>query len=122
MRKYLLIFLIVLLPLRGWAVDGMALEMGLTETAVSGVAHPEAGQSLHADCPMLSQATPVQDPFAPYANDHQGCQSCELCMPLAALEPQTSLLVSSPPNGVPATPAPAFASAVTARLCKPPIS
>jgi hypothetical protein len=41
---------------------------------------------------------------------------------LATLEVHATIIAANHPNAVPATPAPTFASAETARLSKPPIS
>jgi hypothetical protein len=117
-----MLFLILLLPLRGWAVDGMALHLGFAGSEVTVEALQRSSLAMPDDCPMLSHDTHSQTSPSSAANDHNGCQLCELCMPLAALESQNTIVVASHPNAVPATPAPTFASAETARLSKPPIS
>ena len=71
MRRFLLILLILLLPLRGWAVESMS---------VPSSAMPE-------DCPMMAPAADADDgqQGAHHAVQKSscGCQSCHLCMPLA---------------------------------------
>jgi hypothetical protein len=57
-----------------------------------------------------------------HAPVHKGCQSCQLCMPLAALDSPVVLAIAANPQVLPLTRSSRFASADPARDAKPPIS
>jgi hypothetical protein len=133
MSRLFILFLIALLPLRGWSVERMAIDVhGMPVAAQSqGV---ELGMSaecalhmqsaLQADLPMDASADSAQaaSHSADHKPDHKGCQSCQLCMPLLALETAVSLLLASPPQQLPRAHSSRFVSADCARNAKPPIS
>ena len=114
MSRLFILFLIALLPLRGWTVERMVVQMG--------------GQS--AECAlhmqMAMQAGPQDaaepEPAASQRPDHQGCQSCQLCMPLAALATPMLVLTAAAAQAQPLPANIRFASADAARYTKPPIS
>lgn len=113
-RLFILV-LIVLLPLRAWSVERMAVHMAAGEVAV--VAGEPAAAML-ADCPM--HMTAADNSTEPQAD--RGCQSCQLCM---SLSPATLPLIKAPglrPLVAASPHADRYASAELARLVKPPIS
>ncbi len=119
MARLFILFLIALLPLRGWTVERMVFQMD------SGAA--TASQSLErampTDCVLHMQAAPADHP-APEASSHgpAGCQNCQLCMPLAALATTVMPALLSIPQAMPQARSSRFASADAASCVKPPIS
>ncbi len=137
MRHFFLALMIVLLPLRGWAGDVMAVEMASTAVAIkSGAASAHetsatasfdhkneafgASQAM-PDCHEQLAGHAAQDKAA--NNDHCGtCQACQACHTVA-LSPsliEVSASFSSPQ--LRPTRAAAFTSAAAALGQKPPIS
>jgi hypothetical protein len=120
MSRLFILFLIALLPLRSWSVERMGLQM-------DGVVHSAQAQGadeavMSAECAMHMQAAAHAEPSTDHPGDHKACQSCQLCMPLAALESTGALAMPSPAQPLPAAGSSRFASADTARCAKPPIS
>jgi hypothetical protein len=111
MRRLLIVFLLVLLPLRGWTADAMAL----------GVGSAAAEAASHALCPDHAEpATASADTDAPPDGDlHAHCTACQLtAMALHSFQVMTLALPTAPPSAAPValvTPAPR-------RLIKPPIA
>jgi hypothetical protein len=119
--RIFIIFLIALLPLRGWSFDRMALQMDGDAHAV-GIAH-DSDTGMSPDCAMLMQMdNKTQDADSEQVVLHQGCQSCQLCMPLAGLNVLAPLASTSLVQTVPELRTSMFVSADTARYVKPPIS
>jgi hypothetical protein len=121
MSRLLILFLIALLPLRGWTAQRMVLDMEAQAAVVSMV--QQSGMS--EDC-ALHMGMQVQ--AASHADDnqdklfHKGCQSCDICMPLAALDTEAGMALLPATHTLPLRPAGAFQSAEPARYAKPPIS
>jgi hypothetical protein len=134
MRRFLYVLLILLLPLRGWTGDAMAMQM-----AMPGQHAPAAGVAQHADAHAPSahaHSQPVaklaaadcaehvgqsDDGDAPDASHCEACAMCQTCHTVAVLLP-LDLLAASPPGPVsPAATPPVYASADRALLLKPPI-
>lgn len=141
MRHLVLILMIALLPLRGWAGDVMATQMA-TQTA-STVAAIETGaarahelaatasfdhknQAFEAaqgmpDCHTLAAGQPDADKAA--SSDHCGtCQACQACHTVALSSPTLDVVISFVSPQLRPIRAAAFTSAVTALGQKPPIS
>lgn len=131
MSRLFLVFLIALLPLRGWTVERMGVQMELA-AAQAQLAAP--AQDLSA-IPTISAMSAMSDDCAlqmatgsdtagseAHAPLHQGCQTCELCMALAAMEVPLLLADALCPQAPPALHSDRFASAERARAAKPPIS
>ncbi len=102
----------ILLPIRGWSAERMAVYMA---AAAVQSAMPE-------DCPMRIQAAEAETNASPTApKNDRSCQACQLCMSWAAQE------TPAPTDPAPiafshAAPyADRFASIDLARLVKPPI-
>jgi hypothetical protein len=125
MSRLFILFLIALLPLRSWSVERMGLQM-------DGVVHSAQAQgadeaAMSAECAMhmqaaMTQGTAPAQSTADHQAAHKACQSCQLCMPLAALEATGALAMPSPAQPLPASGSSRFASADAARCAKPPIS
>ena len=119
MRRLFLILMIVLLPLRAWAGDMMAVGMVTVNPAAqvpcAGHDAVESGASQHA--------TDSTDPADINSNAHcETCVVCQIChsVALASLASVHPPSVSSPPQ--PASNGARFASAPLVIGLKPPIS
>ena len=111
MRRALLILLMTLLPLRGWAVDLMGVVM-------AGQANAVAQLSMPADCPMWTAPAVSDQKSTP----HKACPSCQLCMALG-LGHSTVLILEAPlPQAALPMAGIHFSSAERAPDFKPPIS
>lgn len=135
MRRLLLAFIIVLLPLRSWIGDAMAMELtgrALQPTAAQALPAPAAAHGsadMHAECPDHPQRMaphPGAGDAASGAVAHDGadCATCAVCQIChgAALTPQTlSLAAPAVPTGRPQPTEHGFASAERAPGFKPPI-
>ena len=126
MRRFFLVLLIVLVPLRVWAAEGMTVKMaGMQLGAAAAVAAVQMKTGMPLDCPMMAtQAGGMQDDQqqGESQNSHAGCQSCQLCMAMAA--PQI-LPLAAPErvrSGLQTWHSSAYSSADIARDVKPPIS
>ncbi|XHS77295.1 hypothetical protein ACFJGW_16430 [Burkholderiaceae bacterium UC74_6] len=109
MRRWLLILLVALLPLRGWTAERITVDMATVELGMS------AAMATMQDCPMKKGADGT-------AMFNHGCQSCQLCMSLAApVFPLLEFQASAPGTSLP-VPDERFSSAELARSAKPPIS
>lgn len=134
MRRWFFVLLILLLPLRGWVGDAMAIQM-----ALPGQHLPAAGAMPHADGdsgPAHTLARSVAQAAADDCGGHadaqqtgdamdathcEACAMCQSCHTVAVLQPQALLAAA---QVSPLSPAPimqAFASADRALFLKPPI-
>jgi hypothetical protein len=118
--RFFILLLIVLLPLRGWSADLMGTQMATGQAAMS------------ADCPMMAGV--MIDMQSAHSNNahsdgtrtdgdmQRNCQSCQLCMPVIALEFLTidSFLVK--PQAPQVYHLSRIVSAELERAVKPPIS
>ncbi len=121
MGRLLVILLVMLLPLRGWGMERMAIQMVQSPVVLEVADVQTAMAAMPADCPMMVQATSVAHKSASPSKSHSGCHTCQLCMSLAAQEDLTvyvpvqemqTLLMPLSAN---------FISADLARQAKPPI-
>lgn len=130
MRRWLLLLVVLLLPLRGWMGDAMAGEFS-AHAAVGVQSHAHAVEhgapALQAhDCADHAHAAPVQarpaaDAAAPQADgDCPTCASCQACSSVALFPasagPAATVFSQRRPQTAPA----AFASAEPAHFFKPP--
>ncbi len=134
MRILLFTFLLLTLPLRGWAGDVMAIRMAThqgmpaQQAAVAVIATPAApasGAAEHDDCMGHTQAAnPVDEAAdaAAGAGHCNTCSHCQLCFTVAVLLPDMGAVVMLLPQQPATLQAPTFISADTARGFKPPIS
>ena len=115
MRRLFVIVLLVLLPLRGWAANAMALELLPTNT----------GSAAHALCP--DHVPPVAD--GAHGSDHDAAGGvshthphCTACQLPALTWPVWPTLAAAPPQGTPAAHATVLRNPALRRLIKPPIA
>lgn len=128
MARLIVIFLIALLPLRGWSATGMAIQMALMESAAVASSAESNTSAMPADCPMMQMASSaVGDPS--HSSDksmdvkgHQGCQTCQLCMGMAVLDSLSAKFTEPAPFGPTLARADRFSSAELFEDSKPPIS
>lgn len=130
MRHLFLIVMIALLPVRGWAVDSMAVSMAARQlnaiesvtteainTGVKGQFDSETQATMPTDCPMQVQAADKAG-----AGVCHGCNTCQLCMAVVTGYPMTPVGATSLPQATPAIGSISFSSAEPAPGFKPPIS
>jgi hypothetical protein len=132
MRHWLLILMIALLPLRGWASDTMALSDWGAPVRAQAVA-PCHGQQAESspmnslDMPGGHQANTEPAMAHGHAADddsasHTACTACDLCNGPAMTPAVQSARSTVPAIGHGATACEHFASAVPQRGSKPPIA
>ena len=116
-RFLLIALMLVLLPLRGWAGNIMAVDMAATATIQVKMAHVSNHAAMPVDCAMHTQ---------PAANDAAtlcgSCDTCELCLAVANL---THAVWAASPfmrHTSPLASNASFSSASSASSLKPPIS
>ena len=135
MRRLAFVLLILLLPLRGWSGDAMAIQMVLQQ----GMAHAASGEPMqsaeHHDATAQAEhrhaaqaedagdCTDLQSTDSAARDSHcQTCTMCQACHSLAITMPASALPGAEPLNAVPSLAAQHFASADRAPGLKPPIS
>jgi Cu/Ag efflux protein CusF len=120
-RLLVIIFLVVLIPLRGWSAERMVVQMAYSQTIAEVADEQISMDGMPDDCPMLAQAKSKAEKPASPGKGFVGCQTCQLCMTLASSSfPQTQL--SAQLTEVHPDPAGAsFISADLAPRVKPPI-
>ena len=133
MRVLVIILLLVLTPLRGWAADSMALQMatqgmgGHTEThGAHELPTSHADPAIH--CAGMADhhaeaAAPDSDEDASHGgNPCSNCAACQVCATVALITPPLVSTTSPQVHHLPWIVAPAFSSADLAPGQKPPIS
>ena len=118
MRRWIVLVMVVLLPLREGAGDLMSLQMVRSNPAHSAVL-------MAPDCPMHSATDASQvvgDAGAHVGSGMDSCSSCELCIPIAELPSGSLEAVSFAMHQPPSMPLLAFVSASLDPAVKPPIS
>jgi hypothetical protein len=121
MSRLFLLFLIVLLPLRGWTSERMGFAMGAGAPRAVLSQAVDTGNS--EECALHMQRAAGHHPGdESSASLHQGCHSCQLCMPLAALNAPTVLAAVANPQVLPRARSSRFVSADPVLGVKPPIS
>lgn len=123
MARLFILFLIVLLPLRGWTAERMVFQRdsGTPAATVSQGVQAAMGE-MGEDCALHMQMAAQPGSATEPGVEHKGCQSCQLCMPLAALDAAVNAAFTPIPQAVPLRHASTFVSADAARHAKPPIS
>ena len=131
MRCLLVALMIVLLPVRGWVGNAMALDMAAQQVLMAQAVAPSplafnAESPMPADCPMHAQATADAAGEASQttgAGAHcNGCNTCQLCLALASftwIDPPTGVFTAS---AAPLLSGLRFSSAESVSNLKPPIS
>jgi hypothetical protein len=142
MRRWFVLLLIALLPLRGWVGEALAAPMLAQHVAAAaahaqvhaqgeghGAGHAHGTHDAHAamlhDCaghtPAHDAAAP-QDGAAQDPGDCGTCAACQVCSAVALAVPSASTLVAAFGLARPAQAEPLFASAEPSQGVKPPIS
>ena len=124
MRHAILILMVALLPLRGWASESMVVSMAVQQLVAANGESALKAQNV-SDCPFVDQMarkSTTRSSSQPISPLCKGCTTCQLCMalvtgyapmpPIAAHLQHTKLLSS----GI------SFTSAEHAPRFKPPIS
>lgn len=127
MRRWFVLVLIALLPLRGWVGEAMAGEMlaqHLAAPKIVASGQASMGADGHQDC--MGHALP-SDAGHPAASPQPGsdcptCAQCQACSSVALALPPALSLPPVAPSVVPGEAPAHFASAEAARGLKPPIS
>lgn len=132
MRRWFVLLMVLIMPLRGIAADAMAITMALSmpdwapATSLQAIA-PQAAPAHHADCEEHAvmadaSAAPADDPVVAADDNCPTCASCMVCSS-AALAMQGPVPPSlSLPHALPPSAGEAFHSAAARRGFKPPIS
>lgn len=132
MRRFVLLLMLVLLPLRGWVGEAMAMDMLAQHastplsTAIQNIAthaHEISAEAtfytkVQTDCHGAAEAPPSET-----SSPHCGtCPLCQMCHTVAAPPPFATLPAPWLPHAQPCTGPARFASAPAAFALKPPIS
>ena len=116
-RFLFIALMLVLLPLRGWAGNVMAVDMAATTVEQAKMANTDSQMAMPADCAMHSQAS--LDDAEPHCGN---CDTCELCLAVANLThapwPASQVTRHVSPLALDAS----FSSAARVLNLKPPIS
>jgi hypothetical protein len=102
MRRFLLILLIALMPVRAGSVDAMALQMASQELDSVAVVQADAGEPEDLAC--------------------RSCQACQLCMGIAPAMVMPILILKFNRPSMQSQARQAFVSALLSPALKPPIS
>lgn len=115
-RCLLIALMLVLLPLRGWAGNVMAVDMAAMAAVKSSIVNASSQATMPADCTMHTQS-----PDADTLSNCSNCDTCELCLAVANLT--TALLPFNRlvPHASPPAFRSGFTSVVSASNFKPPI-
>ncbi len=128
MRAFLLCLMIVLLPLRVWAVDVMAVQQtGQARPTPQEVAPAaDCHQAMEHSAPAHALQGPASHHEAQQASDASddcgSCSACQLCHTVALATPLPTLRLAEPATSVPRSPLATHPSATRAPGFKPPIS
>ena len=123
MRRFLLVVLMVLVPLRVWAAEGMTVRMASMQIGTTAMAAGEQVQAMPLDCPMMAKSGDIQDDGQPdESQSRAGCQSCQLCMALASPQILNHTAPEMVKSGLRIWHPSSYTSADIARDVKPPIS
>ena len=128
MRYLVIALMIVLLPLRGWAGNAMAVDMAtqqvlMMQDSAASTAAKLAASSMPADCQMHDQAVDDKTDQVSRASAHcHSCDTCQLCLALASWTHPDWRAAANGRPGTPLLAASGFRSADTAASFKPPIS
>ena len=114
MNRLVIVLIMILLPLRGWAGDVMGVQSATSRLA----AH--ATGAMPADCPM--HATAAADPSSQAPTGGDCCTSCDLCIPMASLTSPLLDVIAFTAHAAPPMHDVDFVSASSALTLRPPIS
>ena len=129
MRVLIIVLLLVLTPLRGWAADSMAVQMATQGMGSKSEAHEIPANA--AD-PAIHCAGMADHHTNAAATDDEGakqggapcnnCAACQVCATLALIAPPLVNVTSSQAHRLPWAAVPSFSDAELAPGQKPPIS
>ena len=132
MRYLLVALMMVLLPLRGWAGNAMAVDMAAQQVLLAQTAPPaavaavekEPESAMPSDCTMHVQATADKAGAGETtAGSHcNGCNTCQLCLALGSFSWTSGSANPFQPHAAPSASPTLFSSAESAASLKPPIS
>lgn len=134
MRRLFVALMILMLPLRGWIGDVMAMELlqpalqavhapASTAAEASPHAHHGDGHAMHdAHAGDGHAAQGAADGHAGHGSSHLACTACQVCHSVAMAETAPALGGEALPHAAPQAALPHFASADARRLAEPPIS
>jgi len=133
MRHWLLIFMIALLPLRGWTAGTMAGQMPVAHAAAAAISMEVSAEMTMdmpvdmTDCPGHVEAgAESADSTGPGDSHASGnchtCASCQICHTVAATVSAALPAFTFPHHALPSSGSARFASAQPAQGLKPPIS
>ncbi len=124
MRRFFLVLLMVLVPLRVWAAEGMTVRMASMQLDTTASVAGERVKAMPLDCPMMAKSGAMQDDPQQGENlsSHAGCQSCQLCMALASPQILNHAAPEMVKSGLRIWHPSSYTSADIARDVKPPIS
>ncbi len=123
MRHLLLVVMMILLPIRGWAGNDMAV--GMAASIVTSATAKAGEPMMSADCPMHVQtlaADTANDSNQASTGQQCSCDTCELCLALATVTHIAWSSGGASPHIAPLTTGIAYNSAESASRLKPPIS
>jgi hypothetical protein len=125
-RRFFLVLLMVLVPLRVWAAEGMTVRMASMQLGTAAMAVAGGQATRHAaglpDDERQGPATSLDDGQPDESQSRAGCQSCQLCMALAAPQILNHTAPEMIKSGLRIWHPSSYTSADIARDVKPPIS
>ena len=124
MRRFFLVLLMVLVPLRVWAAEGMTVRMASMQIGTTASVAGGQAKGMPLDCPMMSAKVgdALDDGQPDESQSRAGCQSCQLCMALASPQILNHTAPEMIKSGLRIWHPSSYTSADIARDVKPPIS
>jgi hypothetical protein len=121
-RSLVLILMIVLLPIRVWAAEGMSIRMASHPAALSALITEsmDAMVDMPEDCPMRASAQ-QDEPSDSQTPATAACMACQLCAAVTD-QPEFRAAGDAPPALLAWSMSSSFDSADPLRELKPPIS
>jgi hypothetical protein len=120
MGRLLVILLVMLLPLRGWSAERMAIQMTQSQAIVEVIGDRVSMAGMPADCPMIAQTSSEAEKSPTVSKSHSGCLTCQLCMSLASPDTSSPHLMAHERQAPPVSISVSFISADLTRQGKPP--
>ena len=118
MHFVLITVMVVLLPLRGWAGDIMAVNMAASAVDQAKISTIVSQASMPADCAMHANQSTDDASLA----QCDKCDTCELCLAVANIAFANWVNTQQPRHSAPMAFDASFSNAVKAMNLKPPIS
>jgi uncharacterized protein involved in copper resistance len=128
MRRWLVLLMLVLLPLRGWVGEALAGEMiqqqlqQAAPAALHAMDHPNMAHAMDHDCAGHDDHAGPAQHGQPAAQGCGTCASCQVCSAFALAVPVTTVQCADFGHAPPLFDAPRFASAERQAAFKPPKS